>query len=189
VNHPAVLDGRLYPQSPSSWLPVLLLDPRPGEEILDLAAAPGGKSLHIAARMGNRGRLACVEAIRDRFFRLRGNLERGDMKIAATYLKDGRGVGAAVPGRFDRVLLDAPCSSEALLRPQDADSSRHWSLHKVHEAAHKQRGLIVSALLAPHAPKGKAPKPSDFIPIEPPPQHEVQAREVLLDLKRQLGIE
>jgi len=52
-----------------------------------------------------------------------------------------------------------------------------------------ETGLIVSALLAPHAPKGKAPKPQDFIPIEPAPQHEVQAREVLLDLKRQLGIE
>jgi 16S rRNA (cytosine1407-C5)-methyltransferase len=145
VNHPAALDGRLYPQSPSSWLPVIALDPAPDQEILDLAAAPGGKALHLAARMENRGRLACVEPIRERFFRLQGNLRRAGVTIAATYLKDGRSVGGAVPGRFDRVLLDAPCSSEAKLRPNDAESGRHWSLRKVHEAAHKQRGLIVSA--------------------------------------------
>ena len=52
-----------------------------------------------------------------------------------------------------------------------------------------ETGLIVSALLAPHAPKGKAPKPSDFIPIEPPPQHQAQARDVLMDLMKQLGAE
>lgn len=52
-----------------------------------------------------------------------------------------------------------------------------------------ETGLIVSALLAPHAQKGKAPKPSDFIPIEPAPQHEAQARDVLMDLMRQLGAE
>ena len=52
-----------------------------------------------------------------------------------------------------------------------------------------ETGLIVSALLAPHAPRGKAPKPSDFIPIEPAPQHQAQARDVLMDLMQQLGAE
>lgn len=52
-----------------------------------------------------------------------------------------------------------------------------------------ETGLIVSALLAPHAQKGKAPKPSDFIPIEPAPQHQAQARDVLMDLMKQLGAE
>lgn len=52
-----------------------------------------------------------------------------------------------------------------------------------------ETGLIVSALLAPHSPKGKSPKAEDFIPIEKPPQHHAQARDVLMDLKRQLGIE
>lgn len=52
-----------------------------------------------------------------------------------------------------------------------------------------ETGLIVSALLAPHAPRGKAPKPSDFIPIEPAPQHQAQARDVLMDLMKQLGAE
>lgn len=52
-----------------------------------------------------------------------------------------------------------------------------------------ETGLMVSAMLMPHAPRGKAPKPADFIPIEQPPQHEAQARDVLVDLRRQLGIE
>jgi hypothetical protein len=49
--------------------------------------------------------------------------------------------------------------------------------------------LIVSALLAPHSPRGKCPKAEDFIPLEKPPQHQAQARDVLLDLKKQLGLE
>lgn len=52
-----------------------------------------------------------------------------------------------------------------------------------------ETGLIVSALIAPHSERGKAPSARDFIPIEEPPQHETQAREVILDLKRQLGFE
>ena len=52
-----------------------------------------------------------------------------------------------------------------------------------------ETGLIVSALLAPHSPRGKCPKAEDFIPLEKPPQHQAQARDVLLDLKKQLGLE
>lgn len=52
-----------------------------------------------------------------------------------------------------------------------------------------ETGLLTSAILAPYSEKGKAPKASDFNPIEEPPQHQVQAREVILDLKRQLGFE
>jgi hypothetical protein len=80
-----------------------------------------------------------------------------------------------------------------LARRMDSQELAEWMAYtRYYEAIGNpwaETGLIVSALLAPHAPKGKAPKPSDFIPIETPPQHEAQAREVLLDLKRQLGIE
>ncbi len=138
-------DGRLYIQNPSSWLPVLALGVQPGMEVLDLAAAPGGKTTHIAALMDNEGRLAAVEPVRDRFFRLRGNLERCGVTIGATYRKDGRLVGRQVPGRFDRVLLDAPCSSEARFIAGEPDSWAHWSPRKVKEVSRKQKGLIMSA--------------------------------------------
>ncbi|MBC7353155.1 MAG: hypothetical protein H5U08_12410, partial [Thermogutta sp.] len=71
---PAFAEGRLYIQDLSSMLAVHVLDPQPGEEILDLAAAPGGKTCFIAARMQNRGRIAAVEVIRERMYRLVANL-------------------------------------------------------------------------------------------------------------------
>jgi len=148
VRHPAVEDGRLYVQGASSWLAVLALRVEPGHEVLDLAAAPGGKASHIAAIMQNRGRLACVEPVRGRFFRLKANLDRCGVTIAQLYLKDGRGVGRAVPDRFDRVMLDAPCSSEARFRAGDPETFRHWSERKIREASRKQRGLIRSGFAA-----------------------------------------
>ena len=141
-------DGWFYIQSPSSQLAAPLLAPKPGETVLDLAAAPGGKTTHIAALMQNEGRLSAVEAVRDRFFRLRANLEQQGVSIAKTYLMDGREVGRKCPAMFDRILLDAPCSSEARFDANDPGSWSHWSLKKVKECARKQQGLITAALHA-----------------------------------------
>ncbi len=144
----AFAEGRIYLQSPSSMLAPLLLAPEPGEEILDLAAAPGGKTLLLAVLMENRGRIAAVEAVRGRFFRLKENLRRGGAELVDTYLADGRTIGRKVPGRFDRVLLDAPCSSEARFSRLRPASWAHWTPRKVRETARKQQGLLVSALQA-----------------------------------------
>ncbi|GAB4166340.1 MAG: RsmB/NOP family class I SAM-dependent RNA methyltransferase [Geothermobacteraceae bacterium] len=144
----AFAEGRIYPQSASSMLAPLLLAPRPGEEVLDLAAAPGGKTLLMAALMANRGRIAAVEAVKGRFHRLRDNVRRAGADIVQCYLADGRSIGRKVPGRFDRVLLDAPCSSEARFSRRNPDSWAHWSPRKVREMARKQQGLLVSALQA-----------------------------------------
>lgn len=142
------LRGDLYILNPSSMLPPEALDPLPGEEVLDLAAAPGGKSIALADRMQNQGRLACVEPIRPRFFRLKANLERAGVTLASLYMADGTAVGRKVPARFDRVLLDAPCSSEARMRLDDPDSWAHWTPRKVAETSRKQRKLLLSALAA-----------------------------------------
>lgn len=148
TNAPIALGNQIYIQNLSSLFPVLALDPRPGEEVLDLAAAPGGKTLLLAARMEGQGRIAAVEAVKPRFFRLRANLERFGVGFVDTYLKDGRTVGRKVPGRFDRVLLDAPCSSEARIRINDPQTWQHWSPRKVKEMQRKQKGLLASALEA-----------------------------------------
>jgi 16S rRNA (cytosine1407-C5)-methyltransferase len=137
--------GRLYIQNLSSMLAPRILGPRPGEVVLDLAAAPGGKTLQMAAMMENRGRISAVESVRGRFFRLKANLERHGATLVKGYLMDGRAVGAKVPERFDRVLLDAPCSSEARFRADDPNSWSHWSLRKVRESARKQKRLLDSA--------------------------------------------
>jgi 16S rRNA (cytosine1407-C5)-methyltransferase len=141
----AVSQGRIYLQNLSSMLAALVLDPQPDEEVLDLAAAPGGKTLHMAARMANRGRIAAVEAIRDRFYKLRAQLQVHGATMVATYLADGRTIGRKTPERFDRVLLDAPCSCESRFDPREPDSCRYWSPRKIKESARKQKGLLRSA--------------------------------------------
>ncbi len=149
VTHSAAAgDGCLYVQNPSSWLAACVVDPQPGDEVLDLAAAPGGKTIAMAAAMANEGRIAAVEPVPARFHRLRANLDRCGVTIAALYQKDGRGVGRLVPERFDRVLLDAPCSSEARMRWDEPASYRHWSLRKVRETSRKQKRLLRSAYAA-----------------------------------------
>ena len=145
VNSEAVRFGQAYIQNPSSMIPSLLLNPQEGEEILDLAAAPGGKTLHLASLMNQSGRLAAVEAVRKRFFKLKANVERSGATNIDLYLKDGRAVGKVCPERFDAVLLDAPCSSEARFTLNDPESWSYWSLKKVREVSQKQKGLLRSA--------------------------------------------
>lgn len=147
VRHRAAASGRIYILNPSSVLAVDALDPQPGDAVLDLAAAPGGKTLLVAARIGSTGSMVAVERVKGRFHRLRANLERCGVRNARCRLGDGRRVARSL-GLFDRVLLDAPCASEARFRADDAATMRHWSPRKVREAAHKQRGLIRAAFAA-----------------------------------------
>ena len=148
TRHAGARAGWLYPMNPSSLLAVAALAPRPGEEVLDLAAAPGGKTVALAARMDNTGRIAAVEPVKGRFHRLRANLARCGVTNAQLYLTDGRAVGRKVPERFDRVLLDAPCSSEARIRLDDPSTHAHWKPRKIREASIKQAGLLRSAYRA-----------------------------------------
>jgi len=147
----ACTSGRLYIQNPASMLPPLLLDPQPGEKILDLCAAPGSKTLQMAAMMENVGWISAVEAVKERFFRLRANLERHGAAIVHTYHvhtyhRDGTKVWRYVPEEFDRVLLDAPCSSEGQFSAADPETYRFWSPRKTHEMAKKQKKLLFSTL-------------------------------------------
>jgi len=158
---PAVLEGRAYLINPSSLIPPAVLAPGPADAVLDLCAAPGGKTLQLAARLASPtpapalpGHLAAVEAVKPRFFKLQGILQRygalakpNGLEVRL-FMKDGRDVGGAVPERFDKILLDAPCSSEARFDAADDASSRHWGPQKIAECAFKQRGLLRSALAA-----------------------------------------
>jgi tRNA (cytosine49-C5)-methyltransferase len=144
---PLVTSGAIYVQGWSSMLAPLVLAPQPGEAILDLAAAPGGKTLHLAARMQLEGVLSAVEPVRTRFFTLRDNLQRcGAGEFVKTYQVDGREVGRKTPERFDAVLLDSPCTSEARFNVDDPESYSFWGPRKLAEAARKQKALLRSAL-------------------------------------------
>ncbi len=144
-HRPEAETGEIYIQNPSSQWVGQLVGAQPGEEVLDLAAAPGSKTTQLAAMMDNTGYLAAVEAIKPRYFRLQDNLKRMGVENCRTFLADGRSIGHKVPERFDRVLLDAPCSSEGRISALDADSFAHWSPRKIKEQSRKQRGLILSA--------------------------------------------
>lgn len=141
----AFSEGRIYIQNLSSMLAPLILDPQPNETILDLAAAPGGKTLQLAAMIANQGRIVAVDSVKARFYKLKANLERGGANQVETYLMDGRAAGRRWPETFDRILLDAPCSSEARFCQLDPQSWAHWSPRKVKESAHKQRRLLQAA--------------------------------------------
>ncbi len=144
----AVAEGRIYIQNLSSMVAPMVLAPQPGQQVLDLAAAPGSKTLQMAAMMQNQGQIAAVEVVRTRMFRLQANLRRHGATVVRTYLTDGRTVGKKTPERFDRVLLDAPCSTEARFDRRDPSSWKHWSLRKIRESARKQKGLLRSAVTA-----------------------------------------
>jgi len=148
THHPAAERGEIYFQNPSSYFAVWVLQPQADEEVLDMAAAPGGKTIAMAAAMGNTGRIAAVEPVRGRFHRLQANLQRCGVTNTKLYQKDGRGLGRVVPERFDRVLLDAPCSSEARMRWSQPASFSHWTQRKVKEAQRKQKSLLRAAYAA-----------------------------------------
>ena len=142
----ACVEGRIYVQNPSSMIPPVLLDPQAEDWVLDLAAAPGGKTTHLAGLMANAGRISAVESVRGRFHRMRANLDRNGVSNARTYLKDGTKIWRLCPEQFDRVLLDAPCSSEGRFHVQDPAGHAYWSEKKIREMNRKQRRLMYSAV-------------------------------------------
>jgi 16S rRNA (cytosine1407-C5)-methyltransferase len=142
----ACRQGRLYIQNPSSMIPPLILEPQTDEWILDLAAAPGSKTIQLAGMMDNQGKISAVESVRSRFFRLKTNLETYGATNVQTYLKDGTKVWKQCPELFDRVLLDAPCSSEGQFNTHHPSSYAYWSAKKIREMQRKQKRLLFSAV-------------------------------------------
>lgn len=139
--------GGFYIQSIASQLVVQVLDPQPGEKILDLCAAPGSKTTQIAIAMKKKGELIANEPNKDRFFRLLANLKQqrlDDFVICKKYL--GERYGKYYREYFDRVLVDAPCSSEARFDRQDEKSIRYWSRHKIKALSRLQKKLLLSAV-------------------------------------------
>lgn len=140
----AVCEGKVYIQSLSSMLPVVVLDPQPGEAVLDLCAAPGSKTTQMAARMGNQGSIVAVESVRPRFYRLKSVLGLLGAEMVQAKCLDGRQYrsGSVL---FDKVLVDAPCSSESRFKTFDPETVGYWSPRKIKEMVQKQRGLLLNA--------------------------------------------
>ena len=106
-------DGLFYVQDPSTLLSVSLLDPQPGQAVLDLCAAPGGKTCHIAERMKNEGQLTALDTRESRLKLLRENCDRMRVTCATLGQADATATGEA---KFDRVLVDVPCTNTGVIR-------------------------------------------------------------------------
>lgn len=139
--------GAFYSQEPSAASAVTILDPQPGEKILDLCAAPGGKSTQIAGLLGGEGLLWSNEVVRTRASILLSNIERLGVKNAVVSSCYPEVLCESLRGFFDRVLVDAPCSGEGMFR-RDPQAVRDWSVEHVETCAVRQRLILDSACLA-----------------------------------------
>ena len=136
--------GLYYLQEPSAMAPAGLLDVRPGMRVLDLCAAPGGKTTQLAAAMRGEGLLVSNEYAPKRAQILSRNVERLGIANCLVLSEDPRRLAERFPGWFDRVLVDAPCSGEGMFRKEDA-AVRDWSPDTVAACARRQREILDSA--------------------------------------------
>ena len=146
LDSPWYKKGLLYRQNLSGQLAAMTLNPKSGENILDMCAAPGGKTLQMACMMADTGHIVAVEKSKSRFFKLKTNLKQQQVSCVDLVLTDGTGLWRKFPERFDRVLLDAPCSSESRFRTYKPKTYEHWKLNKIKDMAKKQKALIQSAV-------------------------------------------
>lgn len=142
--HPYHAAGLYYIQEPSAMAVVPVLDPKPGEKILDLAAAPGGKSTQIASLMSGEGLLVANEIHPVRAKILSENIERCGVKNAIVTNETPSKLAKRFPEFFDRILLDAPCSGEGMFR-KDETACSEWSEGAPAACAARQWEIITEA--------------------------------------------
>ena len=140
--------GYIYLQSLSSMIPPLVLNPKPGEKVLDLTAAPGSKTTQMAVMMKNDGYILANELDKIRCERLRYNVEKQGANIVEVINNRGEKVGEEYQEQFDKVLLDAPCSGEGRFLGNNVGTYRNWSKRTVRELAKLQKKLFKSAYTA-----------------------------------------
>lgn len=141
---PEYLAGHYMLQGASSFLPVMALSPQEGESVLDMSAAPGGKTTYMAQLMRNTGMIVANDANVDRLKSVVGNIHRLGVTNAVICNYDGRQF-PKVMGGFDRVLLDAPCSGTGVISKDPAVKTGKDEAD-ILRSAHLQKELILSAI-------------------------------------------
>jgi len=137
--------GLIYIQGLSSMACTTVLDPQRDERILDLCAAPGSKTSHIAALMHNTGQIVAVEKNKVRLEKLKANLGRLGVKNVRELHSDGYLLPESYPDfieHFDKVLIDAPCSNEGYIVLDDPQTYAFWNKNKYKDMVWQQKGLI-----------------------------------------------
>ena len=140
--------GYIYLQSLSSMVPPLVLNPKKGEKVLDLTAAPGSKTTQMAALMENEGYILANELDKIRSERLQYNVKSQGAEIVEVINGRGEKIGNFYTEYFDKVLLDTPCSGEGRFCLGKPMTYKDWSLKKVNQLAKIQKKLFESAYKA-----------------------------------------
>lgn len=139
--HPYHEAGLYYIQEPSAMAPAELLEVQPGERVLDLCAAPGGKSTQIAAKLGGKGLLICNEIHPARARILSENIERMGICNALVTNETPNHLTELFPEYFDKILVDAPCSGEGMFR-KNQTACEEWSPENVKLCAQRQDEIL-----------------------------------------------
>lgn len=144
--HPIHEAGGCYLQEPSAMLPASVLSARPGETVLDLCAAPGGKTTQIAAGMSGKGLLVTNEPVPKRAQILSRNVERMGITNALVVSAYPRQLAESWPELFDAVLVDAPCSGEGMFR-RHPETMAEWTPAMASGCAFRQAEILEQAAL------------------------------------------
>jgi 16S rRNA (cytosine967-C5)-methyltransferase len=175
---PSFKQGMFYVQDPSTLLAVQQLGPRPGETVLDLCAAPGGKLTYIAQLMQNQGRLIAHETTADRLRLVHENCARLGVSCVQAISASETTQTAETSARFDRVLIDAPCSNTGVMRrrvdlrwrirPEEIErlSTMQLDLLKAGAGLVKPRGTVVYSTCSLE-PEENGKLVADFLKVAP----------------------
>lgn len=139
--HPYHEAGVYYIQEPSAMAPAGFLDAKPGERVLDLCAAPGGKSTQLAGAMRGEGLLICNEIHPARARILSENIERLGVRGALVTNETPQALAAVFSDYFDKILVDAPCSGEGMFRKNE-EAFSEWSLENIRLCADRQDEIL-----------------------------------------------
>ncbi|TMM39364.1 MAG: RsmB/NOP family class I SAM-dependent RNA methyltransferase [Actinobacteria bacterium] len=143
---PLAHEGKVYLQNASSLIPVVALDPRPGESIVDTAAAPGGKAFHIAARVRNDAELWLNDAVKPRAEKLRALASLYHVRYTRLTTVAAQYLDKELPhGCFDRILLDVQCSGEGRVDLRRPDGLRYWSEERIEKYKYLQTRMLDAA--------------------------------------------
>ena len=142
--HPYHEAGVYYIQEPSAQTPATFLGACPGERILDLCSAPGGKATQIASSMKGQGLLVCNEYVANRAKILSENIERMGIRNALVVNETPQRLADIFPGYFHRIMVDAPCSGEGMFRKNE-DAHMEWSPENVKMCASRQEEILNAA--------------------------------------------
>ena len=137
-------NGEIYLQSLSSMLPPIVLEPKEGTDILDMAAAPGGKTTQIAALVNNKASITACELNNIRAQRLKYNIEKQGATCVYVMQTDARKINDFFS--FDQILLDAPCSGSGTLNVNDENLNKIFTEKLVQKSVKSQRELLKKAL-------------------------------------------